>query len=137
MESNTSRLLKKERESRLKLSDCLNLQQCLYLEDYKEEFFKNFNIGQTTKNVYSHWGDNLFLEGLATQVPQMDYDTIWTIVIFSLDKQDTVERKLIIYLNEYPTKEKIWEVLNSEKRFKRFVLNEVFRPFSEKPEERG
>ena len=117
--------------------DCLNLQQCLYLEDYKEEFFKNFNIGQTTKNVYSHWGDNLFLEGLATQVPQMDYDTIWTIVIFSLDKQDTVERKLIIYLNEYPTKEKIWEVLNSEKRFKRFVLNEVFRPFSEKPEKRG
>ena len=137
MESNTSRLLEKERESRLKLLDCLNLQQCLYLEDYKEEFFKNFNIGQTTKNVYSHWGDNLFLEGLATQVPQMDYDTIWTIVIFSLDKQDTVERKLIIYLNEYPTKEKIWEVLNSEKRFKRFVLNEVFRPFSEKPEKRG
>lgn len=137
MESNTSRLLEKERENRLKLSDCLNLQQCLYLEDYKKEFFKNFNIGQTTKNVYSHWGDNLFLEGLATQVPQMDYDTIWTIVIFSLDKQDTVERKLIIYLNEYPTKEKIWEVLNSEKRFKRFVLNEVFRPFSEKPKKRG
>jgi hypothetical protein len=137
VESNTSRLLKKERESRLKLSDCLNLQQCLCLEDYKEEFFKNFNIGQATKNIYSHWGDNLFLEGLATQVPQMDYDTIWTIVIFSLDEQDTVERKLIIYLNEYPTKEKIWEVLNSEKRFKRFVLNEVFRPFSEKPEKRG
>jgi hypothetical protein len=137
VESNTSRLLEKERENRLKLSDCLNLQQCLYLEDYKEEFFKNFNIGQATKNIYSHWGDNLFLEGLATQVPQMDYDTIWTIVIFSLDKQDTVERKLIIYLNEYPTKEKIWEVLNSEKRFKRFVLNEVFRPFSEKPEKRG